>query len=70
MIADNRHYPFYVWRKILNRHPLARYAVIPVYPAAAALLYTAIGELLPGQAGQRLMPELQHALEYGACYLY
>ena len=31
LVADNRHYPFYVWRKVINRTPWARYALIPVY---------------------------------------
>ena len=31
LISDNRHYTFYIWSKILNRHPLARVALIPAY---------------------------------------
>ncbi|XP_032236244.2 putative Dol-P-Glc:Glc(2)Man(9)GlcNAc(2)-PP-Dol alpha-1,2-glucosyltransferase isoform X2 [Nematostella vectensis] len=31
LLADNRHYPFYVWRKFYARHWLARYLAIPVY---------------------------------------
>lgn len=31
LISDNRHYPFYIWRKIINRHWAARYALIPIY---------------------------------------
>uniref|UniRef100_T1IQU4 Dol-P-Glc:Glc(2)Man(9)GlcNAc(2)-PP-Dol alpha-1,2-glucosyltransferase n=1 Tax=Strigamia maritima TaxID=126957 RepID=T1IQU4_STRMM len=31
LLADNRHYTFYVWKKIFNMHKLARYAFIPVY---------------------------------------
>lgn len=30
-LADNRHYTFYIWSKILNRHPLARFSLIPGY---------------------------------------
>lgn len=31
LLADNRHYPFYVWGKIYQRHELVRYALIPCY---------------------------------------
>ncbi|KAG2444946.1 hypothetical protein HXX76_001682 [Chlamydomonas incerta] len=41
MLADNRHYVFYLWRRLLNRHRLARYALAPAYGAAWALLVAA-----------------------------
>lgn len=31
LLSDNRHYTFYVWRKLFNRHWTARYLLIPVY---------------------------------------
>ena len=31
LLADNRHYPFYVWRKLYTRHWAVRYALMPVY---------------------------------------
>ncbi|CAN8257366.1 unnamed protein product [Cochlearia groenlandica] len=31
LLADNRHYPFYLWRKIINAHWLMRYLLVPVY---------------------------------------
>ncbi|MEW5312382.1 MAG: hypothetical protein WDW38_004021 [Sanguina aurantia] len=31
LIADNRHYTFYIFRKVLNRHPAAPYLLLPVY---------------------------------------
>lgn len=31
LLADNRHYAFYLWRRVLNRTPWARYALIPAY---------------------------------------
>ncbi|XP_070558374.1 dol-P-Glc:Glc(2)Man(9)GlcNAc(2)-PP-Dol alpha-1,2-glucosyltransferase-like isoform X2 [Ptychodera flava] len=31
LIADNRHYPFYVWRKIINKRMITRYALVPLY---------------------------------------
>ncbi|KAJ4882289.1 DIE2/ALG10 family [Raphanus sativus] len=31
LLADNRHYPFYLWRKIINAHWLMKYMLVPVY---------------------------------------
>ena len=31
LLADNRHYTFYIWAKIFRRHELAKYALIPGY---------------------------------------
>lgn len=31
LLADNRHYTFYIWRKLLNAAPYARYLPLPVY---------------------------------------
>ncbi|KAG2262378.1 hypothetical protein Bca52824_069457 [Brassica carinata] len=31
LLADNRHYPFYLWRKIINAHCLVKYMLVPVY---------------------------------------
>lgn len=31
MLADNRHYTFYIWNRFYGRYELARFAVIPVY---------------------------------------
>ncbi|XP_033106523.1 putative Dol-P-Glc:Glc(2)Man(9)GlcNAc(2)-PP-Dol alpha-1,2-glucosyltransferase isoform X2 [Anneissia japonica] len=31
LVADNRHYTFYVWMKIYSRHELVRLALIPIY---------------------------------------
>ncbi|KAG2334980.1 hypothetical protein Bca4012_000089 [Brassica carinata] len=31
LLADNRHYPFYLWRKIINAHWLMKYVLVPVY---------------------------------------
>lgn len=35
LIADNRHYPFYIWRKVYARHWLVKYAMAPLYMFAA-----------------------------------
>jgi len=31
LLADNRHYTFYIWRKIFMRHWLVKFLLIPVY---------------------------------------
>ena len=31
LLADNRHYPFYLWKNIFRRFPVVRYAAIPFY---------------------------------------
>lgn len=31
LLADNRHYVFYIFRWILLRHPVAKYLVVPIY---------------------------------------
>ncbi|CAO3693578.1 unnamed protein product [Rhizopus stolonifer] len=31
LLADNRHYSFYVWRKIYKRHWIIRYLLVPFY---------------------------------------
>ena len=44
LLADNRHYPFYLWRKVINRTSWTRYALAPGY---AILIFTwgaALGE--------------------------
>ncbi|XP_075455885.1 dol-P-Glc:Glc(2)Man(9)GlcNAc(2)-PP-Dol alpha-1,2-glucosyltransferase [Ascaphus truei] len=35
LVADNRHYPFYVWKKIFQRHELIQYLLVPGYLFAA-----------------------------------
>ncbi|XP_015124880.1 putative Dol-P-Glc:Glc(2)Man(9)GlcNAc(2)-PP-Dol alpha-1,2-glucosyltransferase [Diachasma alloeum] len=31
LLADNRHYVFYVWNKIMGRYYLAKYLLVPIY---------------------------------------
>lgn len=62
LLADNRHYPFYIWRKILNVHPLARYAAVPGYTTATSLLYSAIGrQICPIYQKWRRRPDAMSA---------
>ncbi|OBT39332.1 hypothetical protein VE00_10472 [Pseudogymnoascus sp. WSF 3629] len=41
-LADNRHYMFYVFRYTILRHPLAKYALVPIYIVSAALALRAL----------------------------
>lgn len=43
LLADNRHYAFYIWRRVINPHPLMRYALAPGYLFAARLLWDRLG---------------------------
>ncbi|XP_067420508.1 dol-P-Glc:Glc(2)Man(9)GlcNAc(2)-PP-Dol alpha-1,2-glucosyltransferase [Emydura macquarii macquarii] len=31
LVADNRHYTFYIWRKVFQRHDLVKYILVPAY---------------------------------------
>ncbi|KAM4615086.1 dol-P-Glc:Glc(2)Man(9)GlcNAc(2)-PP-Dol alpha-1,2-glucosyltransferase [Polymixia lowei] len=31
LLADNRHFPFYVWKRLFQRHELVRFLLVPVY---------------------------------------
>lgn len=31
LLADNRHYTFYLWRKVIKAHPLMKYLLVPLY---------------------------------------
>lgn len=31
LLADNRHYPFYLWRKVIQAHWAMRYLLVPLY---------------------------------------
>ncbi|XP_009908489.2 dol-P-Glc:Glc(2)Man(9)GlcNAc(2)-PP-Dol alpha-1,2-glucosyltransferase [Dryobates pubescens] len=31
LLADNRHYTFYIWRKVFQRHELVKYLLVPAY---------------------------------------
>lgn len=43
LLADNRHYAFYVWRRLVNVHPMARYALAVGYLVAARLMKDKLG---------------------------
>ncbi|TSK13165.1 Dol-P-Glc:Glc(2)Man(9)GlcNAc(2)-PP-Dol alpha-1,2-glucosyltransferase [Bagarius yarrelli] len=35
LLADNRHFPFYVWKRIFQKHELIRFLLVPAYLFAA-----------------------------------
>ena len=39
LLADNRHFTFYIWSKFMRKYEFARYVVVPFYVAAAYLFY-------------------------------
>lgn len=44
LLADNRHYTFYVWRKVINRTPWTRYALAPFYALMLRVWWFALCE--------------------------
>ena len=43
LLSDNRHYTFYVWRRIFLVHPLAPYLLIPGYIVCAWIWFLRVG---------------------------
>ncbi|KAF3911671.1 hypothetical protein AA313_de0202867 [Arthrobotrys entomopaga] len=43
MLADNRHYVFYLWRRTILAHPHAKYVGVPVYLLSSLLVYRQLG---------------------------
>jgi alpha-1,2-glucosyltransferase len=39
LLADNRHFTFYIWSKFMRKYEFARYVVVPFYVTAAYLFY-------------------------------
>jgi alpha-1,2-glucosyltransferase len=47
LLADNRHYTFYLYRRVLNRTPWARYAFVPLYLYSGWALYRRLAHRSP-----------------------
>lgn len=47
LLSDNRHYTFYVWRRIFLLHPIVPYLLIPGYIACGWAWFLTIG-MFPG----------------------
>ncbi|KIM48319.1 glycosyltransferase family 59 protein [Hebeloma cylindrosporum] len=64
LLSDNRHYTFYVWRRIYMFHPLVPYFLVPVYLVCAWAWFLRIGRdqtllqtlLLPVFVAPTLLP--------------
>lgn len=52
LLADNRHYMFYVWNKFYGKYQWAKYSVIPIYILAFIILSQSISNR---SAGFKLM---------------
>ncbi len=46
IIADNRHYTFYIWRKLFKVHDYAKYVHIPVYLVCMSALFKSLGTFI------------------------
>lgn len=44
ILADNRHYVFYIWRRIVNYRPWSRYALVAIYLHAGRCMHAALRE--------------------------
>jgi alpha-1,2-glucosyltransferase len=62
LLADNRHYAFYLWRRIIDLHPYARYALAPGYFIAARLLWIQLGAFVRRKTQNSFSSLLQMSL--------
>lgn len=44
LLADNRHYPFYVWKNVFQRHFAVKYLLVPVYAVLAVYLFAVLAQ--------------------------
>lgn len=44
LLADNRHYTFYLWRKVINPHWTMKYLLVPVYIYSWASICSILGK--------------------------
>uniref|UniRef100_A0A0M3JRU5 Dol-P-Glc:Glc(2)Man(9)GlcNAc(2)-PP-Dol alpha-1,2-glucosyltransferase n=1 Tax=Anisakis simplex TaxID=6269 RepID=A0A0M3JRU5_ANISI len=45
LLADNRHFTFYIWRRWFRRHALCRYLLIPIYLICAKTIVHSIAHI-------------------------
>lgn len=45
LLADNRHYTFYVWHRVFMLHPVVPYLFIPGYQACAWAWWLRVGKM-------------------------
>jgi alpha-1,2-glucosyltransferase len=61
ILADNRHYMFYVFRYTILRHPLIKYLLAPIYLFSFYLLLSAMSNPKPVQKSAPKIPETEAA---------
>ncbi|KAB2630675.1 Dol-P-Glc:Glc(2)Man(9)GlcNAc(2)-PP-Dol alpha-1,2-glucosyltransferase [Pyrus ussuriensis x Pyrus communis] len=44
LLADNRHYPFYLWRKVIKAHWSMKYLLVPLYVYSWLSIVTRLGK--------------------------
>ncbi|XP_068646077.1 dol-P-Glc:Glc(2)Man(9)GlcNAc(2)-PP-Dol alpha-1,2-glucosyltransferase isoform X2 [Aristolochia californica] len=44
LLADNRHYPFYIWRKVIKAHWLMKYLLVPLYVYSWSSIFHILGK--------------------------
>ncbi|KAB1224100.1 Dol-P-Glc:Glc(2)Man(9)GlcNAc(2)-PP-Dol alpha-1,2-glucosyltransferase [Morella rubra] len=45
LLADNRHYPFYLWRKVINAHWSMKYLLVPFYVYSWFSIFSILGKV-------------------------
>jgi alpha-1,2-glucosyltransferase len=63
ILADNRHYVFYVFNKILLRHRLVKYLAVPVYFICAWAAIATLGPPPRSSKGEKGQPYRSYASE-------
>jgi alpha-1,2-glucosyltransferase len=44
LLADNRHYPFYIWKNFYRANDINRYLLIPVYSLCVSMMIMTLGK--------------------------
>jgi alpha-1,2-glucosyltransferase len=55
LLADNRHFTFYIWKKFINRYSWTRYAFAPLYAIMLRVWWFALGEIDGRVAGRIIL---------------
>lgn len=45
LLADNRHYTFYIWRKVFMRHEIVKYAFVPGYILCLIIMHRSLNHM-------------------------
>ncbi|XP_077239075.1 dol-P-Glc:Glc(2)Man(9)GlcNAc(2)-PP-Dol alpha-1,2-glucosyltransferase-like [Tasmannia lanceolata] len=45
LLADNRHYPFYIWRKVIKAHWSMKYLLVPLYAYSWLSIFCILGKV-------------------------